>query len=75
MFCGGSLRSKTIEENDEYKIVKVNNTHIKIFRSNSFISSPSKSAGRKIFVVPPKPLKDTPKRICFAPEKVSHAGF
>ncbi|KAK4880612.1 hypothetical protein RN001_008758 [Aquatica leii] len=70
MFCGGSFRSKTIEENDEYKIVKVNNTQIKLLRSKSFTSTFSRPAGgRKIFITPLKTTDETPKRIHLGPER------
>lgn len=70
MFCGGSFRSKTIEQNDEYKVVKVNNTQIKILRSHSFASAPSKTQGRKIFILPPKLPNEISRRILLASEKV-----
>lgn len=51
MFCGGSFRAKTIDQNDQYRIVKIDNTHIKILRSTSFSKA---DRPQRIFVLPPK---------------------
>nr|XP_015835974.1 PREDICTED: amyloid beta A4 precursor protein-binding family B member 1-interacting protein isoform X1 [Tribolium castaneum] len=65
MFCGGSFRTKTLEKNDEYKIVTMNNSQIKIFRSLSLSKA---DRPRRIFVLPPKvpmgldPSNSTPLR-------------
>ncbi|XP_050306767.1 ras-associated and pleckstrin homology domains-containing protein 1 [Anthonomus grandis grandis] len=50
--CGGSFRSKVIEKNDQFKIVKLSdNTEIKLLRSLSLTKA---DKSRKIFVLPPK---------------------
>ncbi|XP_031343223.1 ras-associated and pleckstrin homology domains-containing protein 1-like isoform X2 [Photinus pyralis] len=71
MFCGGSFRSKTIEENDEYRIVTVNNTQIKLLRSKSFTTTFTRPVGgRKIFAAPLKVQNEsTTKRVCLSPER------
>ena len=69
MFCGGSFKCKTVEKNDEYKLVKMNNRHIKIFRSSS-VSKTDKPQGLiRHFILPPKlPEDDT---VYFMPKLVS----
>ncbi|KAG5885473.1 hypothetical protein JTB14_025348 [Gonioctena quinquepunctata] len=70
MFCGGSFRSKTIEKNDEYHCVKVNDRIVKIMRTAS-LSAADRSSGRRIFVLPPKVPLDANK-IYFKPHLVSN---
>lgn len=60
MFCGGSFRSKTVERNDEYKIVRVNDTQIKILRS---VSLSKADRPQRIFVTPPKVPRDGKKAV------------
>lgn len=62
MFCGGSFKAKTIERNDEYKVVRINNTDIKITRSMS-LNKTDRPQGRKIFVMPPKIPGDLQRRV------------
>lgn len=66
MFCGGSFRCKTVDKNDQYKLVKLNGSHIKILRSSSVGKADSAggllyqeenatgSTNRRIFLVPNK---------------------
>lgn len=70
MFCGGSFRSKTIEENDEYRLVKVNDTEIKILRSAS-LNQADRPSGRKIFAVSPRVPGNGAKRVSFKQPQVS----
>ncbi|KAF7271404.1 hypothetical protein GWI33_015759 [Rhynchophorus ferrugineus] len=50
--CGGSFRSKLVEKNDDYKVVRLaDNTEIKLLRSASMTKA---DRARKIFVLPPK---------------------
>jgi hypothetical protein len=55
MFCGGSFRTKTVEEHDQYRIVKVNNAQVKIFRS---VSLSKADRPQKVFVSPPRVPRD-----------------
>lgn len=68
--CGGSFRSKVVEKNNEYKIVKLSdNTEIKLLRSSSFTKA-DKPSLRKIFISPPKlPVTCDSKRISLEPSK------
>lgn len=50
--CGGSFRSKLVEKNDDYKVVRLaDNTEIKLLRSASMTKA---DRARKIFILPPK---------------------
>lgn len=61
MFCGGSFRCKTIDKNDQYKLVKLNGSQIKILRSSSVVgkaadggeenATATGSTNRRIFLV------------------------
>lgn len=49
-FCTGSFRSKTIEKNDDFRIVKINNMEIRIMRSMSLTKA---ERNRRINSMPP----------------------
>lgn len=70
MFCGGSFRAKVIDQNDEYKVVSVNNTKIKIFRSKSFANGACKSQKSRVYISPPTVSDATLNRINFAAKAV-----
>lgn len=68
MFCGGSFRCKTIDKNDQYKLVKLNGSHIKIVRSPSVVGNgfgrvceenATGSINRRIFLVQNKSVSCT----------------
>lgn len=57
MFCGGSFRSKTIEKNDDYYVVSLNDRTIKIKRSASLNKADqydNRLLMRKRRILPPK---------------------
>lgn len=69
--CGGSFRSKLVEKNDDFKVVKLSsNTEIKLLRSSS-LTKPERSSFRKIFVLPPKTpdMNAANKRVFLEPSK------
>lgn len=66
MFCGGSFRAKTIDSNDEYRLVRYNNAEYKLTRSASL--RPEK---RKSFIMPRGFLENGPKRFSLQAKLVS----
>ena len=69
MFCGGSFRAKTVEKNDEYKLVRVGANEIKLLRSASF--SRCEKPTRKSFTMPEKIVETGPKRFSLQAKLVS----